>query len=225
MELETKLRVICIGDSITEGFGLGNDPSLYYPSRLQEFLGEDYTVFNEGVTCSCVTMMEDDSGRTFGLPYVLQPEYDEALSLAGDIYIIMLGTNDAQDGMHDTEDIQDPYFNMISFEPLFETFYQYIIDGVKSANPNALIYLVTPIPVLNCIWRKHQEKYLLQLIPHIRHLAEVNNLPLIDLHEEFLKLGEEQLASVYSEDGLHPNADGAFLIASILAYVIGNRSY
>lgn len=225
MELETKIRVVCIGDSITEGFGLGDDPSVYYPSLLQEFLGDEYAVFNEGVTCSCVTMMEDETGRTFGLPYVLQPEYDEALSLAGDIYIIMLGTNDAQDGMHDTEDIQDPYNNLISLEPLFETFYQYIIDGVKSANPNALIYLVTPVPVRNCIWRKHQEKYLLQLIPHIKALAEKNGTQLVDLHEEFLKLGEEKLNTLYQEDGLHPNADGAFLIASTLAYVIGNRSY
>lgn len=225
MDQETKLRVVCIGDSITEGFGLGDDPSVYYPSLLQEFLGADYAVFNEGVTCSCVTMMEDETGHVFGLPYVLQPEYDEALALKGDIYIIMLGTNDAQDGMHDTEDITDPYFNLISFEPMFETFYQYIIDAVKSANPNALIYLAVPIPVLNCIWRKHQEKYLLQIIPHIKHLAKVNNLPLIDLHEEFLKLEEEKLKSLYLEDGLHPNQDGAFLIASIFAYVIGNRSY
>ena len=59
MDQETKLRVVCIGDSITEGFGLGDDPSVYYPSLLQEFLGEEYEVFNEGVTCSCVTMMED----------------------------------------------------------------------------------------------------------------------------------------------------------------------
>ena len=30
---------------------------------------------------------------------------------------------------------------------------------------------------------------------------------------------------LYMQDGLHPNADGAFLIASMLAYVIGNRAY
>ena len=225
MDLDAKMKIICIGDSITEGFGLGDDPSVYYPSLLQEFLGDEVIVFNEGVTCSCVTMMEAEDGRTYGLPYVLQPEYDEALSLAGDIYVIMLGTNDAVDGMHDTEDIQDPYNNMISFEPLFETFYQYIIDGVRQASPNALIYLVTPVPVRNCIWRKHQEKYLLKIIPHIKALAEANHLPLIDLHEEFLKLGTEELDSLYQEDGLHPNTSGAFLIASTIAYVIGNRAY
>lgn len=225
METETKIRVICIGDSITEGFGLGDDISAYYPALLQEFLGENYTVFNEGVTSSCVTMMEDDAGKAFGMPYVLQPEYDEALSLEGDIYIIMLGTQDAQDGMHDTEDIQDPYNNLISFEPLFETFYQYIIDGIRSASPDALIYLVTPPPILNCIWRKHQESYLLQLLPHIKALAEVNNTQFIDLHEELLKLPEDELQTLYQEDGLHPNASGTFLIASTLAYVIGNRSY
>ena len=79
------------------------------------------------------------------------------------IYIIMLGTNDAQDGMDDVRNIKDPYYNLISYEPIFETCYQYIIDGINSAAPDALIYLVTPIPVRNCIWRKHQEKYLLMM--------------------------------------------------------------
>ena len=216
MELETKIRIVCIGDSITEGFG--------YPALLQEFLGDDYIVFNEGVSGSCVTMTEADD-KICGLPYVLQPEYDEALSLEGNIYIIMLGTNDAQDGMDDVEDVIDPYFNLISYEPLFEICYQYIIDGIKSASPDALIYLVTPIPVRNCIWRKHQENYLLRLLPHIKSLAEKNNLPLIDLHEELLNLSEEELESLYLEDGLHPSDSGSFLIASMIAYVIGNRSY
>lgn len=216
MELETKIRIVCIGDSITEGFG--------YPSLLQEFLGDDYIVFNEGVSGSCVTMTETDD-KICGLPYVLQPEYDEALSIEGNIYIIMLGTNDAQDGIDDIRDIQDPLYNLISYEPIFETCYQYIIDGIKSATPDALIYLVTPIPVRNCIWRKHQEEYLLQLLPHIKSLAEKNNLPLIDLHEELLQLSVEELDSLYLEDGLHPSDSGAFLIASMIAYVIGNRSY
>ena len=216
MELETKIRIVCIGDSITEGFG--------YPSLLQEFLGDDYIVFNEGVSGSCVTMTETDDGIC-GLPYVLQPEYDEALSIEGNIYIIMLGTNDAQDGIDDVQDIIDPCYNLISYEPIFETCYQYIIDGIKSASPDALIYIVTPIPVRNCIWRKHQEEYLLQLLPHIKSLAEKNNLPLIDLHEELLNLSEEELESLYLEDGLHPSDSGAFLIASMIAYVVGNRSY
>lgn len=216
MELETKIRIVCIGDSITESFG--------YPSLLQEFLGDDYIVFNEGVSGSCVTMTETDD-RICGLPYVLQPEYDEALSIEGNIYIIMLGTNDAQDGMDDVSEVINPYYNLISYEPIFETCYQYIIDGIKSASPDALIYLVTPIPIRNCIWRKHQEEYLLQLLPHIKALAENNGLPLIDLHEELLNLSIEELESLYLEDGLHPSDSGAFLIASMIAYVIGNRSY
>ena len=91
MDLDAKIKIVCIGDSITEGYGLGDDPSVYYPSLLQEFLGEEFHVFNEGVSGSCVTMMEED-GHTYGLPYVIQPEYDEALSIAGDIYVILLGT-------------------------------------------------------------------------------------------------------------------------------------
>ena len=66
---------------------------------------------------------------------------------------------------------------------------------------------------------------MLRLLPHIKSLAEKNNLPLIDLHEELLNLSEEELESLYLEDGLHPSDSGSFLIASMIAYVIGNRSY
>ena len=51
MELGTKTRVVCIGDDITEGSGSETAPSVNYPSLLQEFLGDEYAVFNEGVNC------------------------------------------------------------------------------------------------------------------------------------------------------------------------------
>ncbi|MGN0507381.1 MAG: GDSL-type esterase/lipase family protein [Lachnospiraceae bacterium] len=220
---EKKIKVVCMGDSITEGFGL-DDITCTYPFLLQEFLGEDYEVFNQGVTSSCVSNKELN-GRVCGLPYVRQDRYREALALQGDIYVIMLGTNDAQDGMDDVLDVQDPYNNLISLEPEFETYYQAIIDAVFVAAPGALIFIVTPMPVGFCIWRKHQERYLLRLLPHIEAVAAANALPLVDLHSEFLKLPEAELTALYQDDGLHPNVSGTMLIASILAYAIGNRSY
>ena len=141
------MKVVCFGDSNTWGY----DPKGYLGGRYDHPWPE---ILAEKLHCTVINWGEN--GREI-------PGNAVDFPADTDLLIIMLGTNDAQDGMHDTEDIQDPYNNLISYEPLFETFYQYIIDGVKSANPNALIYLVTPVPVRNCIWRKHQEKYLLQI--------------------------------------------------------------
>jgi lysophospholipase L1-like esterase len=69
MELETKLRVVCIGDSITEGFGLGDDPSVYYPSLLQEFLGDEYE-HNLETANELVALLSDTLSVT--LPVVAQ---------------------------------------------------------------------------------------------------------------------------------------------------------
>lgn len=225
MSEEKKIRIVCIGDSITEGFGLGNDPSVYYPSLLGEFLGEEYEVFNQGVTSSGVCNAEID-GKPVGLPYVRQQKYRDALSLNGDIYIIMLGTNDARDGLSDTSDDIDPYTNTFAFEADFEAYYQNIIDELSLMAPDAKFFLVTPIPVNHCIWRKHTEEKLLPIIDHIYHIAEMNpEVCLIDLHEEFLTLPQPTFDALYSKDGLHPNERGSMMIAQLLAYHLGNRSY
>lgn len=223
MITEKKTRVVCMGDSITEGFGL-DDVTCTYPFLLQELLSEEYEVFNQGVTQSCVCNKEIN-GQVCGLPYVRQPRFREALSLRGDIYVIMLGTNDAQDGLDDRSDIRDPYHNLISLESEFSGYYQDIIDAVRAAAPEAVIYMVTPIPVGTCIWRKHQENYLLRLLPHIASVAAANSISLIDLHHEFLQLSKEERMALYQTDGLHPNVRGTMLIAGVIAYAIGNRAY
>ena len=87
-----------MGDSITEGFGPVSVPGASYPTALNEFLGDTYWVFNQGKT-SCCTINREMDGRVVGLPYAREQKYEEALALKGDIYIIMLGTNDAQDGL------------------------------------------------------------------------------------------------------------------------------
>lgn len=210
-----KIKIVCIGDSITEGFGLGDNPSVFYPSAMNDFLGKKYEVFNKGVTCSCVINRESD-GRPYGLPYARQPKYQEALELKGDVYIIMLGTNDASDGYDGATGKKDPYVNMIKLKNFFAMDYQSIITAVKDANPAAQIFLVAPIPIHNCIWPKHQERYLVKYLPIIRRLAQDNNCEFIDLHKEFELFPEDVFESLYQPDGLHPNITGANVIASIM---------
>ena len=205
-----KTKVVCMGDSITEGFGIGPDEN--YPAKLGQMLGDAYTVVNKGVCCSTAMNLMLD-GEVMSLPYVRQERYKEALAEKGDIYIIMLGTNDAQDGKDDVEEITHPLCNMISRKGEFKEWYQYIIDSVRRAAPQAKIYIGIPMPIQNCIWRKHQEKYLRELISYLEEILKENpDIVKIDIHKVFTDMGEEAKA-FYLEDNLHPNPKGTELIA------------
>ena len=206
-----KTKIVCMGDSITEGFNIS--PREAYPGQLQELLGEDFIVVNKGVCSSCTLNVELD-GEVMGYPYVRQERYKEALLEKGDIYIIMLGTNDAQDGRDDVEDIRYPLHNMISRKADFVSCYQGIIDSVREASPKAVIYLNIPMPIGKCIWRRHQESYLQELMHCYEKLLRQNlDIRKIDVHGAFEKLPAEERKKLYLEDGLHPNPLGAKLIA------------
>lgn len=211
MKTGTVQKVVCMGDSITEGFGVSEAES--YPYILQTLLGDRYQVVNKGVCCSTAMNIELD-GEVMGMPYARQDRYREALAEKGDIYILMLGTNDAQDGMDDVEDIVYPLNNMISRKEEFIPCYQRMLDAVREAAPEAAIYIGMPVPIQKCIWRKHQEKYLKELLPCLEELINTNpGVKKIDIHGVFEGLAKEELPALYQEDGLHPNAKGTALIA------------
>lgn len=212
-----KIKVVCMGDSITEGFGLGDDQSVYYPSMLQELLGDSYEVFNKGVSGSCATNTTLSDGRVVGYPYKRQARYHEGLAIKGDIYIVMLGTNDAQDGRYDVEEGQDPCSILIDYEPQFTNTLQSIVDDIRESNDKAQIYIIKPVPILNCIWRKHQQRYLDRLFPHYEEVVQANdNMVLLSAYDAFKSYQDKPLEMLYQADGLHPNAEGAKLIATIL---------
>lgn len=75
-----KIRVACVGDSITGGTD--------YPADLWMLLGANYTVGIFGVGGSTVAL---DSGK----PYMNESAFQDAKKFQPDIVIIMLGTNDA----------------------------------------------------------------------------------------------------------------------------------
>ena len=43
-----RIKVACVGNSVTYGYGLENRETESYPSRLQALLGEEYDVRNFG---------------------------------------------------------------------------------------------------------------------------------------------------------------------------------
>ncbi|MCE9555829.1 MAG: sialate O-acetylesterase [Planctomycetes bacterium] len=84
---EEKIRVACVGDSITKGAGAAKGES--YPDQLGKLLGERYEVRNFGANGA--TMLKGGDR-----PYVRRKELGAALAFKPNIVIIKLGTNDAK---------------------------------------------------------------------------------------------------------------------------------
>lgn len=212
-------KVVCLGDSITEGFGLA--PEQAYPYLLQKRLGDAFEVINAGVTAHCVINETGADGRVMGLPYVRTERYEQGIKAAGDIYVVMLGTNDAQDGMWDDGNGKDPNSDMISMIHRFNYHYQSILDDIRKASPEAEIYMVYPVPVLQCIWPKHQQKYLDIVREHLIEIAAANpKVHTVDMFMAFQAKGQAWLERTYQQDRLHPGPEGAELIAETIYQAI-----
>ena len=76
-----KIKVACVGNSITYGYTLPDRETNAYPAKLQKMLGDDYVVGNFGK--SGATLL--NKGHR---PYMQQEEYHKAIDFAGDIVVI-----------------------------------------------------------------------------------------------------------------------------------------
>ena len=186
-------RVACIGDSITEGFGIAWQSDNSYPALLDSILGDDYAVMNFGRS-STTTLRDGD------FPYWSAKEFRNALNYRPEIVIIKLGTNDCKAYQWNAEK--------------FEKSYQSLVDTLRSAG-NPVIKVCLPIPVTQLIWEMNDSVITNGVIPVIRTIAERNSLEIIDLYSVF-----ENHQEWYLNDGVHPNRDGAKIIAERVAQAV-----
>jgi lysophospholipase L1-like esterase len=198
---QQKIKVACIGNSITYGYGL--KPEQAYPVQLQLLLGDKYEVHNYG-----------NSARTLlskgNLPYTKERIYQDALDWNPDIVVIKLGTNDSKP-------INWKYQNE------FVADYITLVKTIKNLPSHPKIYLCYPIPVFAHANNFHPEWGINDsiiangIIPKIRKVQKKTHALLIDLRTPLL--GKEQLVF----DGIHPNADGAKFIAGEVYKHLANK--
>ena len=188
---QPKIKVACIGNSITFGYGL--KPEQAYPVQLQQLLGDKYEVHNYGI--SARTLLTKGN-----LPYTKEKIYQEALNWNPDIVIIKLGTNDSKP------------INW-KFQKEFIPDYVSMVKAIKSLSSHPVIYLCLPVPVCsNCInfhpeWGIRDSIIVNGIIPKIKKVQQKTHTRQIDLRTPFLD--RNQLFA----DGIHPNAEGAKVIA------------
>ena len=196
---QEKTKVACIGNSVTYGMTHKNPSETSYPTRLQQLLGDRYEVRNFGH--SGATLLS--KGHR---PYINLPEYTAALEFAPDIAIIHLGLNDT-----------DPR-NWPNYRDEFYTDYINIIDAFRNVNPKVEVYVCQMTPIFH--WHRRFKSgtrdWYWQIQEQIPLIAEYGRFEIIDLSRYLYNRPD------LMPDALHPNEDGAVIIAKQVYSAITN---
>ncbi|SDE23255.1 GDSL-type esterase/lipase family protein [Pedobacter soli] len=195
-----KIKVACIGNSVTAGYLLAQPEKQAYPAQLQQLLGDGYQVGNFGH--SGATLLKKGHN-----PYFKTIEFREALNFGADIAIIHLGLNDT-----------DPR-NWPNYKDQFQADYQWLIDTLKQQNPKLKVYVckLTPIFSGHPRFKSGTRDWYWQVQEKILSVAKVNKLVPVDLNTPLHNRPE------LFADNLHPDSTGAAIIAkTIYRAITGN---
>jgi lysophospholipase L1-like esterase len=186
-----KVKIACIGASITYGARIENREQNSYPAQLQKMLGDGYVVTNYGV--SGTTLL-----RKGNLPYWNTKEYQAALANNPDVVLIDLGGNDAK------------LINRKFYDD-FENDYQDFVQSFAKlpSHPRVILFsaMASFVRDTTGIWDPVIVK---QIKPRIQHVAYTQKVELLDIHSPFIN--KEALFS----DKLHPDKEGAGIMAAIV---------
>jgi len=169
-----------------------------YPEDLQRLMGNSSIVCNFGFSGSTVIFNSSD-------PYMYEHEFKNARVFGPTTIIIMLGTNDAH---------PEVYSQINDFVSNYET----MIQRIQRISSKPQIFLVEPPPIFNNTLGVDIDSYVQGVIPRIQEVANQTGLPLIDVYTPLLNHPE------YFTDGLHPNNEGAKIIANIIHDAIISNS-
>lgn len=197
-----KIRVACVGDSITYGATIGNRKINCYPARLQKLLGSSYDVRNYGTNGSTAQKHGDR-------PYIKQNVYGRSAKFQPDIVLLMLGTNDSK------------YFNWKDMDAFMED-YRELVEYYRSLPSQPEVFLMTP-STSYCEGVNEEGFYISNEI--VKQIAEEvtaygieAGLTVIDIHE--ITAGHREW---YPKDPVHPNKAGAQAIAQEACRVLSGK--
>ena len=197
---EGQIRVACVGDSVTYGFGIPHFKANSYPAALQKLLGDGYCVNNYGYSGRTACLLGDR-------PYRTETLCTKSRDFAPDIVVILLGANDSKSFNWGTE-----VGGQHAYPTLFEGDLKELVSVYQNLPSAPKVYLATPLPAYadgsgNVRYDIQPDVIGNEIVPLVRQIAADTGAGLIDLYPVF-----EGKTALYS-DGLHPTAEGAALLA------------
>ena len=196
--IKDKSSLMCIGDSVTYGYGISDRRTRSYPAVLNELFGDTATVLSYAVSGSTA----QDTGDQ---PFTATPAYRASLDTLEkekiDKVIIMLGSNDSKpENWQGSEQFISYYDKLVG---------KYKKEGTK-------IYLCTP-PAAFPVNSSHITSFdidtdrVAEIGELIRSYSEQQGLELIDVYS--FTVGHREL---FQRDAVHPSAEGAAQLAQFI---------
>ncbi|MDB4055821.1 glycoside hydrolase N-terminal domain-containing protein, partial [Akkermansiaceae bacterium] len=189
-----KIKVACVGDSITQGSGIKDPAKDSYPAQLQKLLGDNFEVKNFG-----------HSGHTLlyggDAPYIKSPKFKQAQDFNPDVVIIKLGTNDSK---------PQNWHSRRSFIPD----YKRLISRFRQLPSQPVVWICNPVPVFPEQWGIKDSVVRDEIIPRINFISKEAGAPIIDLYTPLKAFPQ------HFPDKVHPNAAGAAEMAKVIAPIL-----
>lgn len=181
------LRIVCVGDSITEGYGIKN-PAGKYPKVLGTLLGPHaiVTAYGAGGT-TYFKKGAHPFWKTAYAGYIGKPQ----------VIVMAFGVNCSANWQLKAEYADD-------VKALAD-------ELARIAGRPVKFYIALPPPVHDNPWKINDETIKNEVIPALRAIAAANGFGLIDLRTPLL--GKPELLP----DGVHPNEEAMKIIAGTIA--------
>jgi acyl-CoA thioesterase I len=194
--LQAQIRIAFIGNSITEGYGLSNPATECYPNqvflKLKDVYG-DVQLFNSGVSGRTMFKKGDN-------PIWNEELFKNCFEWTPNICYIMLGTNDSKSKNWDSCGQSNGFIKD----------YKAMIDTFRYKNPNTLFMVAYPPPAFADLLGIRDSIILNGVIPAVDSIVKYSGAVVVDLYHPLL-----DSVSLFP-DNIHPNAEGAKVIAKII---------
>ncbi|MBD0777801.1 alpha-L-fucosidase [Maribacter sp. ANRC-HE7] len=194
-----KVRIACVGNSITYGARIENREVNSYPAQLGSMLGDGYDVQNFGVSGTTLLRKGD-------FPYWKTDAYQKAMDFRPDWVFIKLGTNDTKP------------VNRVFLDEYVQD-YKDLVASFKKLPSNPRVVLLLPVPVFSndstgITAQIVREK----LLPMVREVAYDTGSEIVNLYNLLIESPE------LFPDKVHPSAAGATIMARRVGEVVRMKS-
>ncbi len=170
-----------------------------YPAQLGNMLGAGWQVENYGV--SGTTLMTHGNN-----PYQKYPLFKEALASKADVVVIMLGTNDAKAKVWVKKEF-------------FVADYKNLVEQFKALPGKPRIFLMKSPYICATNRLTMSDAAVVEQEPLIDQVAKEEGVGVLDAHAP--TAGKDDLFG----DGVHPNPNGAGLIAKLVCEALTGKPY
>ena len=178
---DSRIKVACVGDSITYGAGLDDPAGQSYPAVVASLLGDGYEVRNFGHSARTAS----DGGDR---PYRVSPRFAEAMDFRPDIVTVMLGTNDSKPQNWDGE--------------RFRASLESMVKQLKALPSHPRVIMFSPPPVGVNRYNIRDSVVLHCILADVQFVAKRLDCEYVDMYTPFAGM-----RAVLFQDGVHPGVE------------------